>query len=410
MAINSLSRARGNSASRNPDPAPRHLATLLSLTAPVTWQGKRLFETPIAVTGTWVKSGREFSITRTDIAAMVRNFSKRKNEQVVIDYEHASELPEIARGGPVPAAGWIHALVANGALKALVEWTPDAEQMIRRGQYRFFSPAIDWSARDKESGEPQGATLTSGALTNHPFLEELPPIMLNEFEISNVKLEEMAGIHQDGFTPNVSMAPGSGASEGGEPVRKKLNFKKLADRGRRAVCDEAGEELGEISLDELDLDDAELDELLSRRGAPATRAAALSETLREGGINLDVAARLADEGQIGFADYRAAQKAHQMVERAIAEGKFLPADREFISRLALAEPDRFEAWTKRKPRAVQLGGPAGVAGASSDDVAQNLSLRLNELMQEKNLSRQVALQELARTDPELLRRWRWGGK
>jgi len=55
-----------------------------------------------------------------------------------------------------------------------------AAEMIRAGQYRFFSPAIDWEARDQETGEPQGATLTSGALTNHPFLEELPPDSLRK--------------------------------------------------------------------------------------------------------------------------------------------------------------------------------------------------------------------------------------
>jgi hypothetical protein len=146
----------------------------------------RLHEIPIALTGTWVKGDHKFSITRQDLADMLSNFEKRKNEQVVIDYEHASEVPEVARGGPVPAAGWIHALSlvpspngrgagGEGELKALVEWTPDAEEMIRKGQYRFFSPAIDWGARDKETGEPQGATLTSGALTNHPSSRNCRP-------------------------------------------------------------------------------------------------------------------------------------------------------------------------------------------------------------------------------------------
>ncbi len=398
----------------------RHLATLLSaqcLAAPVVRGGKEFHPMPIAVAGAWVKSGKAFSITRQDLAAMVANFAKRKNEQVVIDYEHASELPEIGRGGPIPAAGWIHSLNLNGALEALVEWTPQAQEMIRSGQYRFFSPAIDWSARDKESGEPQGATLTSGALTNHPFLEELPPIMLTDLESGNqasvtsdpprrsplltyhssVRLQEMAGIHQDGYTTAVSNQPGG--------AMKKLSFKKLADRGKRAVCDDAGLELGEVDLEELDLDDMEFEELSTRRSA---RAATLSETLREGGINLDLAARLADQGRIGFSEYRAAQKAQQLVEKAIAEGKFAPADREFISRLALAEPDRFEAWTRKKPRAVPLGGPTGVSEPLRSP-AQDLSVRLTELMREKKLNRQQALRELARTEPDLIQRWRWGG-
>ena len=153
-----------------------------------------------------MKGGREFSITSDDLEAMARNFEKRKNDQVVIDYEHASEAPEVALGGPVPAAGWIHELQVSGVrcqvsgkpkpetwnlkpgtfLTALVEWTKEALGLIKSGAYRFFSPSIDWNYRDKATGEPQGATLTSGALTNHPFLEELPPIMLTDLVADRV--------------------------------------------------------------------------------------------------------------------------------------------------------------------------------------------------------------------------------
>src|SRR5439155_4441100 len=176
-----------------------HFATLLSGNVQAIRRGgKEFYEIPIALTGRWVKGGREFSITSDDLAAMARNFEKRKNDQVVIDYEHASEAPEVALGGPVPAAGWIHELSLvpgpssfvkdNGqrtrdTLTALVEWTKEAFGLIKSGAYRFFSPSIDWNYRDKATGEPQGATLTSGALTNHPFLEELPPIMLTDLSL-----------------------------------------------------------------------------------------------------------------------------------------------------------------------------------------------------------------------------------
>jgi len=260
----------------------------------------------------------------------------------------------------------------------------------------------------------------------------------------------MAGIHQDGYLPEVSVAPGrNGPGQGGIPV-KRLTVKKLTGaKGLRRLFDDAGAEVGEISLDELDLDDAEVQELMAKRGGleaktagilselfaegefdeasseelrrllkparelgaerveRAARAAVLSETIKDGGISLDVAARLADQGRLTFADYRVAHKAHELIEKAIAAGKFLPADREFISRMALAEPERFEAWAKKKPRAVQLGGPAGVGGPTPENPAQDISLRLSELMREKNLNRQKALQELAQTDPELIRRWRW---
>jgi phage I-like protein len=164
----------------------RHIATCLSNLLPAastSFNGRATVQIPIAVTGSWHKNGHSFSITDADMASMVANFGKRQNNQVVIDYEHASEDPAVALGQAVPAGGWVHALFMDRSgvkpkLIASVEWTPKAAQMIRAGEYRFFSPAIDWSATDKLTGEPQGATLTSGALTNHPFLEELPPIEL----------------------------------------------------------------------------------------------------------------------------------------------------------------------------------------------------------------------------------------
>jgi hypothetical protein len=192
----------------------RHLAVLLNgpgARIPNPESRTPRYEIPIALTGTWVKDGHKLSITADDLSAMVRNFEKRKNDQVVIDYEHASENPEVARGGAVPAAGWIHQLTvgsrqsavgSNGngdALYDLVEWTPDAERMIKAGQYRFFSPAIDWNYADKTTGEPQGATLTSGALTNHPFLEELPPIMLTDLQREQPRPDGVSG--GTGYSP-----------------------------------------------------------------------------------------------------------------------------------------------------------------------------------------------------------------
>ncbi len=279
--------------------------------------GKRLYEVPIAVTGSWVKHGRRFQITPEDLAAMVLNFSKRKNEQVVIDYEHASETPEVAQGGPIPAAGWIHNLsVAGGpssvaksnrqqpalsgasgatdngrdgeTLGAVVEWTPEAESLIQQGAYRFFSPAIDWGYRDKQTGEPQGATLTSGALTNHPFLEELPPIMLTDLDgagsvvgratsggsggvwragdIVNPQLDQSLKNALAGHGPQSPVS--NGAGEGGSKV-KKLTVRKLKDgslAGHHGAFD-GDDAVGYVNADEFRdyvkqrLDDGEFDGL-----------------------------------------------------------------------------------------------------------------------------------------------------
>jgi hypothetical protein len=150
----------------------------LWLAATQTAERKRV---PIAVTGSWVKDGRRFSITSDDLQDIVQNFKKRKNGRVVIDYEHASEQPRVAAGKAVPAAGWLYDTeIEGGTLYGDVGWNKEAHDLIANGEYQYLSPAIDWGACDKESGEPQGATLTSIGLTNHPFLEELPALMAAE--------------------------------------------------------------------------------------------------------------------------------------------------------------------------------------------------------------------------------------
>lgn len=145
-----------------------------------------LTELAIAVTGSWVKDGHRFSITKEDLDDIVKNFDKRGNGEVVCDFEHASERPEVARGGPVLAAGWINSVEARAGddggttLFANVDFTAEAKKFLKDKKYKYFSPAIDWGATDKKTGKSKGATLTSGALTNHPFLEELPAIQLSE--------------------------------------------------------------------------------------------------------------------------------------------------------------------------------------------------------------------------------------
>ena len=104
----------------------------------------------------------------------------------MVDFEHASENPyEAAGGGPVPAAGWLtdpRVEIANGChlLTVLYAPTKEAKELIADHKYRYLSPAIDWGFPDKKTGEPQGATLTSVALTNHPFLDELPAIQMRQ--------------------------------------------------------------------------------------------------------------------------------------------------------------------------------------------------------------------------------------
>src|ERR1022692_2558134 len=140
---------------------------------------------PLAVLGNFQKGLQKFQITRQTLSDIVSNFRKR-GADTVIDYEHASAFPELAGGQPIPAAGWISALDdgpdADGILWGSAKFTPRAVQMLRDDETRYLSPEIDWTARDKRSGKPQGATLLSAALTLRPFLDGMPAVALSDWQ------------------------------------------------------------------------------------------------------------------------------------------------------------------------------------------------------------------------------------
>jgi phage I-like protein len=376
-----------------------------------------LFEIPIAVTGSWVKNDEYFSITNCDLSNMVANFDKRKNDMLVIDYEHASETPEVARGGPIPAAGWIHELreTRNGAhqLRALVEWTPEAEQMIHDGQYRFFSPAIDWGAIDKETGAPQGATLTSGALTNHPFLEELPPIMLSDGTILALESDR----------PVQGARKASLGTKEGEKFMAKLKKMKLRPipegeelAGHHAVIEEGNDEpagylpnedLEEYSARHLGNNPDEKAEFEQTEFARDARRHALflHEAVRDGRIDNVRASELAVQGKISLAEYIKAQEAERLLDSAVQAGKVLPRDRTFFFRDAVDRPREFSEYVKNAVPVVTLGS-SGFGSAQPVSVDEEISLGVKRLMgDDRTLKYPQALKKLLKENLDLERRY-----
>lgn len=122
-----------------------------------------------------------FELTPSTFDEIVQNFLATANRRIPIDFEHASEADPTAGSIPqegAPAQGWIVQLDNRGlaGLWGLVEWLEPARTYIREGKYKFFSPAIRFGSRDRVTGKPIGARLTSGAITNTPFLDALQPL------------------------------------------------------------------------------------------------------------------------------------------------------------------------------------------------------------------------------------------
>lgn len=110
---------------------------------------------------------------------IVANFAALQNGEVPGDYEHFSECPpDGAAVHGVPAPFWVTAVEIRGdQLWAAFKWvSPVAVAQVRSGEYKYVSPAINFRSRDRATGLPIGARLTSVALTNHPFLDGMTPI------------------------------------------------------------------------------------------------------------------------------------------------------------------------------------------------------------------------------------------
>jgi len=128
-----------------------------------------------------------FTLDSRTFTEIVANFNATENKQIPIDFEHATEADpaegQIAVNG-APAQGWIKALdirAGGTELWGLVEWGDKAREYIKAGQYKFFSPAIRFNSKDRVSGKPVGARMTSGALTNNPFLDGMMPLAARDF-------------------------------------------------------------------------------------------------------------------------------------------------------------------------------------------------------------------------------------
>ncbi len=128
--------------------------------------GEVVVERPVA--------GEDFVFTRAHADSAKRWFDQM-GRKLAIDYEHQSfERCNTRSDGLRPAAGWIGGLdVRDDGLWAVnVTWTERAAELLRSGEYRYFSPVIFWA--DEEHSDV--AALGPVALTNDPAMRGVTPL------------------------------------------------------------------------------------------------------------------------------------------------------------------------------------------------------------------------------------------
>jgi hypothetical protein len=324
------------------------------------------------------------------------------------------------------------------------EPTERARELIANREYRYISPAIRWGAKDKVTGKTAGTVLTSVALVNKPFLEELPEIHLCERGTGDsgpagrdgesqvfVSLQQL---HVPGPINQVSVAyrqPGesqepkvkeskspaveelnsstfrlSTSNKGETTMAKSLKLKCLTDahleehnlpaehKGKIGVFD--GEELIGI---------ADGPEGWEPTEAPQDQFAALSESIHDGKINLVEAGKLADAGRVRFSTILQAQEAERKVEAAVKAGKVLPKNRAHALKLALSDATGFRALVEQARPVVDLRSHGHAGGGEATTAQQALMAEVNAYAKENKCSVSVALSEVTKHKPDLWREY-----
>lgn len=453
---------------------------------------------PILVTGSWVKGGREVSFTRDELSTAIDNFQKLANHDLNVDYDHACEDLERAAGSPTPSAGRILALDEPEEFKSgdreggrsgerenrsqdhpitgssdrwilygRYEPTSRARQLIKNREYRYVSAAFAKDYPDRQTGESQGLTLTSVALTNQPFLDELPEVWLSVKGTGDWELGtgEKAVPSTQRPVPSTQSLPRLSAEKGGNMPM--LNLKCSADGTHEAydgdrkvgelehehLCDYVAKHGGkeeDSPQDKLSatgagfhsLNDAystfaaevgaagrSQDEIRSlvalALNPPKAEMTMLCESIgADGRLNPQRLDALDDSGRITRTAWRRAQDAEQRVLNAFQRGQVTPAMMATGAplRLALSDSAAFKSLVEDRPAICKPNAVVGLGGTGTEtgESPRQLFSRLVEEKKQQLLMSEPRLNELeahrkagalvAKTNPDLLKNYRSDAK
>jgi phage I-like protein len=334
---------------------------------------------PIAQLGVRYKGKQKIEITRAMLGQVVANFRKLDTGEVPIDYDHAIENVA-GLGDAVPAAGWIKAIDdapdKNGILWGTVEWTARAAAMIAAREYKYISPVIDPTIKDNKTGEAQGWTLTSAALTNQPVLKGMPALVLSE----------------------------AGWCDRGDAAKEKTVKVILTDRAARTV-----KVVGE--------DGAESTHVVEGLDAPV-RVLKLSDVKRDAkSQEYDFAALDCGEGVLIAGEVFRAQ-AQMVLSEAVKAGKILPAQRAAYESMALGNLPAFQTLVASMKPQVDLGVRG--SGATEGEPAEGaVAVEIQGLVKAKIAASEgktgyaAALSDVLRSRPDLAKAYKatmGGGK
>ena len=268
----------------------------------------------------------DFVADAAAMAAVMEAF-RALGHDLVVDYEHQTVGGEYqAPDGRAPAAGWITQLEArDDGLWARVNWTDAGARYVTSREYRYLSPVVGIRRSDRRA-----VVLHSVALTNDPAIRGIRPLA-----------HAAGGVEEDLMMEWLIGMLGLEAGAGEDQVKAAVQaMKELADEAKASLDLKAGT-AGELKGSVL---------ALKSNAARAVMDSAELVALKH---------RL-DEREV-----------KDLLDKAASEGKFTPAQRPDLERLALSDRSALEAFLTKATPAIPVGG--AVSQGASARASNNLS-------------------------------------
>lgn len=323
---------------------------------------------------------RSWRFTKEDLAEVVRNFERRPDKYMPVEYQHGKCIKHGSE-----AAGWIdHLELADDGLYAHVRYTDEARADIKAGKWGYRSP--DWEAPQDADGAYRARRLLKLAIVNDPGIGGMPPIKA--------------------ATTATAPAGAPTAAINGEQEERTMGDSQTVTAAKKqsAAFDKPG--LLGLLRQEYAMPEAVSDEMLVKMfmealsGVPEQDEAPDAEKKDEPPpVDLPIPAAASAKPRIELVEDEAAIKASRekvktLVASAVASGKVTDATIESAVRFCTADPDGFAAWAEVAPVLAPASGQV-VKASAADRAPKSVADRLTEKYRNEAASRRHFTQRSA---------------
>lgn len=294
-------------------------------------------------TFTGFPDGKEFSL---EDPQSVIDASKRENVELVIDYDHQTDLAP--KGTKVVAAGWIKDwVIREDGLWALVSWTENASWQIRSKEYRYISPVFH------HDGNGKIARILRASLTNVPRFDLKAVASQHGAELDELNFEDSEGDGETATDDETDLTE----TEKETPIMDKALLKALGLK-EDATIEQAVDAVNNMQTamasqtganakicEALGLGaEAKSDEVIET----ASQLKASTEPDPSKFVPIAMYTETASQLQV-LQDNVVKEQASQLVEQAIVDGKVTPAQKDWAIGYASQKPKDFEDYLKVAP-------------------------------------------------------------